>query len=72
MISSVGTDGSTVPLFLSGSLIGETFRYYAEQHLAPVLHESNIIVMDNLCYHKVNGIKQAIEKVGAHIFYLLP
>jgi transposase len=28
--------------------------------------------MDNLRSHKVKGIKQAIEKVGAHVLYLPP
>ena len=72
IVSSVRTDGTTVPIFLSGSLNGETFKDYIEQHLAPTLHEGDIVVMDNLRCHKVKGIKQAIEKAGAHILYLPP
>jgi transposase len=72
IVSSVRTDGTTVPTFLSGSLNGETFKDYIEQHLAPTLHEGDIVVMDNLRCHKVKGIKQAIEKAGAHVFYLPP
>ena len=72
IVSSVRTDGTTVPIFLSGSLNGETFKDYIEQHLAPTLHEGDIVVMDNLRCHKVRGIKQAIEKAGAYILYLPP
>ena len=72
IVSSVRTDGTTVPTFLSGSLNGETFKDYIEQHLAPTLREGDIVVMDNLRCHKVKGIKQAIEKAGAHVFYLPP
>lgn len=72
IVSSVRTDGTTVPIFLSGSLSGETFKDYIEQHLAPTLLEGDIVVMDNLRCHKVKGIKQAIEKAGAHILYLPP
>lgn len=72
IVSSVRTDGTTVPMFLSGSLNGETFREYIEQHLTPTLREGDIVVMDNLRCHKVEGIKQAIEKVGAHVLYLPP
>jgi transposase len=37
---------------------------------APTLHEGGIVVMDNLRYHKIKGIKQAIDKAGTHILYL--
>jgi transposase len=72
IVSSVRTDGTTVPMFLSGSLNGETFKNYIEQHLAPTLHEGDIVVMDNLRCHKVKGIKQAIQKAGANVRYLPP
>ncbi len=72
IVSSVRADGTTVPMFLSGSLNGETFKNYIEQYLAPTLHEGDIVVMDNLSCHKVKGIKQAIDKAGAHILYLPP
>jgi transposase len=72
IVSSVRTDGTTVPMFLSGSLNGESFREYIEQHLVPALRTDDIVVMDNLRSHKVDGIKQAIEKVHAHVLYLPP
>nr|WP_101910082.1 transposase [Marasmitruncus massiliensis] len=61
----------SAPVF-SGSLNGKIFKEYIEQHLAPTLHTGDIVVMDNLRSHKVNGIKEAIEKVGAHVLYLPP
>lgn len=72
IVSSVRTDGTTVPQFLSGSLNGAIFKEYIEQHLVPTLRAGDIVVMDNLRSHKVNGIKEAIEKVGAHVLYLPP
>jgi transposase len=72
IFSSVRTDGTTVPLFLSGSLNGETFRKYIEQRLVPTPHTGDIAVMDNLRCHKVKRVKQAIERIGAHILDLPP
>jgi transposase len=72
IVSSVRTDGTTAPLFLSGSLNGAIFKEYIEQRLVPTLHVGDIVVMDNLRSHKVSGIKEAIEKAGAHILYLPP
>ena len=45
---------------------------YIEQYFAPALHEGDIVVMNNLCCHKVEGIKRAIKKTDAHILYFLP
>ena len=48
------------------------FRSYAEQCLAPALRPGDIVVMDNLASHKVIGVKEAIESVGASVWYLPP
>ena len=48
------------------------FRSYVEQCLAPALHAGDIVVMDNLASHKVAGVGEAIEGVGASIWYLPP
>jgi transposase len=46
------------------------FRSYVEECLAPALQEGDIVVMDNLASHKVVGVREAIEEVGASIWYL--
>jgi transposase len=37
-----------------------------------MLSEGDIVMMDNLSSHKVVGVKQAIEFVGAQVLYLPP
>lgn len=61
-----------VPIVFEGALTGELFRAYVERMLAPSLRPSDIVVMDNLSSHKVSGIVEAIEAVGASVMYLLP
>ena len=34
------------------------------------LRSGDVVVMDNLASHKVAGIGQAVERVGAKVFYL--
>ena len=46
------------------------FLAYVEQVLAPTLHKGDIVFMDNLRTHKVDGVRQAIEAVGASVRYL--
>ncbi len=57
---------------LDGPTTGAAFRAYAEQFLAPTLKPGDVVVMDNLSAHKVAGIRQAIESVGASVLYLPP
>jgi hypothetical protein len=38
--------------------------------LAPTLHEGDIVFMDNLRTHKIEGVREAIEAAGATVRYL--
>lgn len=62
-------DGLIAPLVLDGPIDADSFRAYVEQFLAPALRPGQIVIMDNLATHKVAGIRQAIEAVGAHLLY---
>ena len=42
-----------------------TFLAYVEQVLAPTLKPGDIVIMDNLRAHKIAGVPEAIEAVGA-------
>jgi transposase len=64
--------GFIAPLLLDGPMNGECFRAWVEQMLVPMLERDDIVVMDNLSAHKVAGVRQAIEKTGARLFYLPP
>ena len=48
------------------------FKTYVTQVLVPNLWSGACVVMDNLPAHKVTGIREAIEGVGATIIYLSP
>jgi len=51
---------------------GDVFRVYIEKVLAPTLSRGDIVVIDNLASHKVAGVREAIEAVGAKLLYLPP
>ena len=63
-------DQVVAPLVLDGAINGPAFRAYVEQFLAPALHPGDVVVLDNLAAHKVDGVRQAIEAVGASVRYL--
>ena len=53
-------------------MTGALFLKYVQEFLCPTLHSGDIVIADNLRSHKVAGVKEALEAVGAHIRYLPP
>jgi len=60
------------PFVIDQAVNGDVFKAYVQQCLVPVLKPGDIVVMDNLGSHKVAGIREAIESVGARVWYLPP
>jgi hypothetical protein len=51
---------------------GDVFLAYVEQVLGPRLQPGQVVVMDNLPAHKVEGVRRLIEATGAELLtYLL-
>ena len=69
-IAALRHDRITAPFVLEGPMTGEMFKAYTEQFLAPTLKRGDIVFMDNVSVHKVDGIEEAIEARGAIPFYL--
>ncbi len=65
-------NGMTAPFVLDGPMDGEAFLVYVRQILVPTLKSGDIVIMDNLPAHKVLGVREAIEEVGAELRYLPP
>ncbi len=69
-IAALRFDGMTAPYVIDGAMDGPTFIAYVEQVLTPTLKKGDIVFMDNLRTHKIDGVRQAIEAVGASLRYL--
>ncbi|MGB0562684.1 MAG: transposase, partial [Spirulinaceae cyanobacterium] len=59
-------------LSFPGGTNGALFLWFVETVLCPLLWPGAVVVMDNLPAHKVDGVRQAIEAVGARLVYLSP
>ena len=64
--------GVVAPYVIDGAMNGETFLAYVQQILAPCLTKGDILVLDNVPFHKVAGVREAIEARGARLLYLPP
>jgi len=62
----------TAPALFDGPMDGETFLAYLDQVLLPTLQAGDIVVMDNLGAHHVDGVRARVEAVGAALWYLPP
>ncbi len=52
-------------MVIDGPMDGELFLACVEQFLCPTLLPADIVILDNLSSHKVEGVQQAIAAVGA-------
>jgi transposase len=71
-LAALRHDGLTAPMVVDGAINGELFLAYVNQILLPTLKKGDIVVLDNLSSHKVAGVMEAIESVGAKVVYLPP
>ena len=69
-LAALRHDRIDAPCVIDGPINGVRFLAYVTQFLLPTLRPGDIVVMDNLRAHKVAGIKEAIEAVGAGLRYL--
>ena len=54
------------------SINGEEFLKLVQEEQAPKLWKVAVVVRDNLRVHKVEGVEEMIEAVGARVVYLSP
>lgn len=72
LVAGIGLRGPCAPWLFEGAMDGEMFLAWVVQGLAPTLRKGDVVIMDNLATHKVQGVLEAIEAVGARLLYLPP
>lgn len=71
-IAGIRLQGPCAPWLFDGPLNGEMFLAWVRQGLAPALHPGEVVILDNLATHKIHGVREALEAVGARLLYLPP
>jgi len=72
VIAGIRYGGPSAPWVFEGAIDGETFLAWVRVGLVPTLRQGDVVVMDNLATHKVQGVRQSIEATGARLEYLPP
>jgi transposase len=64
--------GIVAPMMIKGAMNGQAFLAYIEQCLVPTLKRRDIVVIDNVSFHKVAGVEEALQTRRASLRYLPP
>lgn len=70
LIAAMSLEGLLAPMQVNLATTGDVFLAYLDQVLCRVLKPGQIVLMDNLPAHKVKGVRERIEAVGAELMYL--
>jgi transposase len=72
MVGALGLVGVVAAMMVEGFIDGAAFLAFVQEVLVPQLRPGQVVVLDNLKAHKVAGVREAIEAVGARLLYLPP
>jgi transposase len=71
-IAALTLNGVGAPMVADGPINGALFLEYVREFLCPLLKKGDIVIMDHLSSHTVEGVREAIEATGALLLYLPP
>ncbi len=72
LLGAMSREGMLASMTVESPTDGDVFLAYLDQVLCPALRPGQVVVMDNLSAHKVEGVCQRIEAAGAQLLYLPP
>ncbi len=72
LLGAMSTRGVIAAMTVESPTDGDVFLAYVEQVLCPRLQAGQVVVMDNLLAHKVEGVRRLIEATEAELLYLPP
>jgi transposase len=72
LVAALTPTGLQAAMTVSGAVNGDVFAAYLGQVLGPTLVPGDVVVLDNLPAHKVEGLAEVVEARGARLLYLPP
>ncbi len=72
VLAALTTEGVLASMSIESPTDGDVFLAFVEQVLGPQLQPGHLVILDNLAAHKVDGVRQPIERRGASLLYLPP
>lgn len=72
VLAALSLRGIRAAMTVEAPTDGDVFLAYVEQVLGPRLEPGDVVILDNLPAHKVDGVHSLIESRGAQLLYLPP
>ncbi len=72
LLSALRLSGMSAPLVIEGAADSAVFEAYIRDILGPTLLPGDLVVMDNVRFHKATTIEALIHQRGASILWLPP
>ena len=72
LIAALTPDGPGALTSVDGAVNGDVSAAYLDQVLGPTLRPGDVMVLDNLSVHQVDGLAEIVQQYGARLRYLPP
>jgi transposase len=72
ILGAISLGGMIATMTVEAATDTEIFLAYLDAVLCPKLQPGDLVVMDNLSSHKVQGVRERIHAAGADLLYLPP
>jgi transposase len=72
LVGAMDLTGIIAAMYCLCTFAGDAFIGFIEHHLAPYLHKGKIVIMDNVPFHKIQAVLEAMKKTGATVVFLPP
>lgn len=72
LLGAMSTRGIIAAMTIEAPTDRDIFLGFLDEVLCPALQAGDVVIMDNLSSHKVDGVRQRIEKRQAELLYLPP
>lgn len=71
-IAGLRQNGLTAPWVLDGPMNSQAFECYIETQLAPTLKKGDVVILDNVAFHKSQKAAEILKDIGAWFLFLPP
>jgi transposase len=70
LLAALTPRGIGPSVVIEGAANGAVVAAYAEQFLAPILRQGQVVILDNLSAHKDERVRRAVEAAGGRLLFL--
>lgn len=70
LVSAISLTGVVAAMYCTCTFNGDGFETFVEKYLIPELNPQQIVIMDNVSFHKRESVVRAIESTAKKVVFL--